>query len=254
MTSAEPSSTSWRTVPRHPRRRASGCGLTAIYGGLFLVSGAGLLADFTYALVRNATEGVLCREPTARSSVDINRANDGHGASYSGAVSLGGAPYANDVTPRQEPPAGLTVRTENANDLHQLLVYSGLALADHGDGRFRRARLALAGLVLRPLRTITAWPGRSRPPTCTGALAMDGPNDELKESSATPSTICSARLEAFVHAQRQFVANASHELRTPLAFNGRSSRWPWPIPTRMWTRSARRTSGCSSPEPSRNDH
>ena len=46
-------------------------------------------------------------------------------------------------------------------------------------------------------------------------LALDGPNDELRELGDTFDGLL-GRLEASFIAQRQFVANASHELRTPL--------------------------------------
>jgi signal transduction histidine kinase len=47
-------------------------------------------------------------------------------------------------------------------------------------------------------------------------LALDGPDDELKELGDTFDRLL-ARLEAAFAAQRQFATNASHELRTPLA-------------------------------------
>ena len=47
-------------------------------------------------------------------------------------------------------------------------------------------------------------------------IALDGPEDELKELADTFDAML-ARLEAAFEAQRRFVADASHELRTPLA-------------------------------------
>jgi hypothetical protein len=47
-------------------------------------------------------------------------------------------------------------------------------------------------------------------------IALDGPDDELKELADTFDAML-ARLEAAFDSQKRFVANASHELRTPLS-------------------------------------
>jgi signal transduction histidine kinase len=47
-------------------------------------------------------------------------------------------------------------------------------------------------------------------------IALDGPDDELKELADTFDAML-GRLEAAFESQKRFVANASHELRTPLA-------------------------------------
>ncbi len=74
----------------------------------------------------------------------------------------------------------------------------------------------VAGRVLRKLRTITAAARSISASSLYARLALDGPDDELKELGDTFDGLL-ARLEAAFGAQRQFVANASHELRTPLA-------------------------------------
>jgi signal transduction histidine kinase len=73
----------------------------------------------------------------------------------------------------------------------------------------------VAGRVLRPLRTITAAARRIAASSLHERLALQGPDDELKELGDTLDHLF-ARLEASFDAQRRFAANASHELRTPL--------------------------------------
>lgn len=74
----------------------------------------------------------------------------------------------------------------------------------------------VAGRVLRPVRTMTATTRRISQDNLHERLALQGPNDELRELGDTIDAL-PARLEAAFEAQRRFVANASHELRTPLA-------------------------------------
>jgi signal transduction histidine kinase len=109
---------------------------------------------------------------------------------------------------------GTVQAAQRATDAHQLLVNSGIALAIV-------AVLALliswlvAGRMLRPIRTITRTARRISSTSLHERLALDGPQDELKELGDTLDDLF-ARLEAAFEAQRHFVANASHELRTPL--------------------------------------
>src|SRR5581483_11106218 len=66
------------------------------------------------------------------------------------------------------------------------------------------------------LRTITRTAQRISSTSLKQRLALDGPQDELKELGDTLDALF-ARLDAAFEAQRQFVASASHELRGPLA-------------------------------------
>jgi signal transduction histidine kinase len=110
--------------------------------------------------------------------------------------------------------AGTVQAAQRATDSHQLLVSSGIALGI-------AAVLALlagwlvAGRMLRPIRTITRTARRISSASLHERLALDGPQDELKELGDTLDELF-GRLEAAFEAQRQFVANASHELRAPL--------------------------------------
>jgi signal transduction histidine kinase len=70
--------------------------------------------------------------------------------------------------------------------------------------------------VLSPLRSITSAARDISATSLDRRLALDGPDDELKELGDTFDGLLE-RLEASFSGQRQFVANASHELRTPLA-------------------------------------
>src|SRR6202044_2109094 len=73
----------------------------------------------------------------------------------------------------------------------------------------------IAGRVLRPLQVITAAARELSASTLHERLALEGPDDELRELGDTFDELL-GRLEASFEAQRRFVANASHELRTPL--------------------------------------
>ncbi|MEW2124372.1 HAMP domain-containing sensor histidine kinase [Streptomyces sp. NPDC007259] len=73
----------------------------------------------------------------------------------------------------------------------------------------------VAGRVLRPLRVMTAATRRITADNLHERLAVDGPDDEVKDLADTIDDLL-GRLEDSFDAQRLFVANASHELRTPL--------------------------------------
>jgi signal transduction histidine kinase len=172
--------------PQLPRRSVR-LRLTLLYGCLFLLSGAGLLA-ITYLLVQNAFAG-----PIGTASGTFSR---------SAVVGIVHAP-ADSGLPAQQ-----------AADLHQLLVQSAIALAIMAVVSIGLGWL-VAGRVLMPLRVMTATTRRISERSLHERLAVAGPDDELKSLSDTIDELL-ARLEAAFDSQRRFVANASHELRTPL--------------------------------------
>ena len=99
-------------------------------------------------------------------------------------------------------------------DRKTLLIASAIALAVFAVAAAAIGWL-IAGRVLRPLRTITAAARRISASSLNERLALQGPDDELKELADTLDNLF-ARLEASFDAQRRFAASASHELRTPL--------------------------------------
>jgi two-component system sensor histidine kinase VanS len=103
----------------------------------------------------------------------------------------------------------------HSEDLHQLLVRSGIALAVMTVVSIALGWL-VAGRVLRPLRAMTATTRQISERNLYERLALAGPRDELKDLADTIDGLL-ARLQAHVAGQQRFAANASHELRTPLA-------------------------------------
>jgi signal transduction histidine kinase len=101
-----------------------------------------------------------------------------------------------------------------ALDKQQVLIADGIALAVIAVAAVAIGWL-IAGRVLRPLRTITAAARRISASSLHERLALNGPDDELKELADTLDSLFT-RLEAAFDAQRRFAASASHELRTPL--------------------------------------
>jgi signal transduction histidine kinase len=196
--------------PRLPRRTIR-LRLTALYGLLFTISGAALLV-ITNVLVRSATSGGTCHTESKGSVVCTIPGHHGKGFLT---ISGFGAPRMKRAAARQVHALSLLANSQNATDLHNLLVYSWLALAIMAVLSVALGWL-IAGRVLRPLRTITATARSISATNLHERLALGGPNDELKELGNTFDALL-ARLERFIQSQRQFVANASHELRTPLA-------------------------------------
>ncbi|WP_040775163.1 sensor histidine kinase [Nocardia pneumoniae] len=76
----------------------------------------------------------------------------------------------------------------------------------------------MAGRALHPLQRITATARRVADTSLHERIALDGPQDEIKDLADTFDAMLE-RLDRAFDGQRRFVANASHELRTPLTIN-----------------------------------
>jgi signal transduction histidine kinase len=196
----------------HLPRRTIRLRLTALYGLLFTISGAALLV-ITNVLVRSATSGGTCHTESKGSVVCAIPGHYGKGFLTISGFSPGHRTKGS--ASRQVHALSLLANSQNATDLHNLLVYSWLALAIMAVSSVALGWL-IAGRVLRPLRTITTTARSISATNLHERLALGGPDDELKELGNTFDALL-GRLEQFIQSQRQFVANASHELRTPLA-------------------------------------
>ncbi len=219
------------SAARHPRTTVR-WRLTALYAGLFLVCGAGLLA-VTYALVQGSgrtipgppfvhhVQSVASRPatgvPPAHGAVaEFQTVAPGHA---SGPIFEAGKvpPALERLLQSNAGRLVITVAgaTQRGSDLHQLEIKSAIALAIM---TILSAALGwvVAGRVLAPLRTMTDTTREISERNLHRRLAVAGPPDELRTLGDTIDGLL-ARLEGAFDAQRRFVANASHELRTPLA-------------------------------------
>ena len=192
-----------RLRPRLPRYTIR-LRLAVLYGGVFMITGTLLLA-LVFLTVRSSTHSeVVSAQGAAARLVEP----------HIHVTTPGGTVSATPESLGQAHRLGALAVNVNNNDLHQLLLFSLVALAI-----MVAASMALgwviAGRVLRPLQVITAAARELSASTLHERLALGGPNDELRELGDTFDELL-ARLEASFEAQRQFVANASHELRTPL--------------------------------------
>jgi signal transduction histidine kinase len=178
-------------------RRTVRSRMTLLYGALFLLSGAVLLAIAGGVSVGSSREAQAVPAP--------GRARPGSPAA---------------LTQAQQQIAHLQAelaraRAPSSSPVHSLLIGSVVALASMGVVSAVLGWL-IAGRALRPLRQITATARRISEDNLHERLAFAGPDDELKQLADTIDELL-GRLESAFAAQRRFVANASHELRTPLA-------------------------------------
>ncbi|WP_053204398.1 sensor histidine kinase [Jiangella muralis] len=163
---------------------------TALYGALFLLSGAALLAIAYLLSLDDVSRTEPLDDPASQRS-----------ALAQAQLRIG------DLEAQ--------LAQVQADQSHQLLTGSAIALAVMTVVSIVLGHL-VAGRVLRPLRTITAATQRITADNLHERLALAGPADEVTDLADTIDGLLD-RLESSFTAQRRFVANASHELRTPLA-------------------------------------
>ncbi|MFF5107002.1 sensor histidine kinase [Streptomyces sp. NPDC000134] len=181
------------STTRRPRLRWSArLRLTLLYGLLFLLSGAALLA-ITYFLV--------ARSPVAKDTRVTTKQE------------LGGDP-GSPAPGRPTTDIEHLVSRQHEAELRALLTESGIALGGM-TGISVALGWVMAGRVLRPVSEMADKARRISEHNLHERLAVTGPADELKGLGDTFDGLLT-RLETAFDAQRRFVANASHELRTPL--------------------------------------
>lgn len=202
--------------------------LTVLYGGMFLVCGAALLA-ITYTLVSHSVNSggvVEISAPGPHPFGSITRVSPGNAS-----LQLRTTATPNFVIKGKQlavpPSVGQLLgsaggrqavrfvgRQQQIADLHQLEIESAIALAIMA---IISTLLGwyIAGRVLRPLRTITTATQEISEANLHRRLSLPGPRDELRTLADTIDGLLERLQDAF-DAQRRFVANASHELRTPL--------------------------------------
>jgi len=198
----------WRLrLPRYTIRLR----LAVLYGGVFMITGTLLLA-LVFLTVRSSTHSdVVSAQGAVARLVEPHGA---HTAPPGATLSVTPETLAVQRAHAQAHQLGALAVNINNNDLHHLLIFSLVALAVMVVASMALGWV-LAGRVLRPLAAITTAARELSASTLHERLALDRPNDELRELGDTFDELL-ARLEASFEAQSQFVANASHELRTPL--------------------------------------
>jgi signal transduction histidine kinase len=198
--------------------------LAALLTALFVLLGGALLG-VSYALVRsNLTVDPHRLYETAAEQLGIALdPRDGHGpAQLQEALRRGRDRRGNDL-PSSAPERQRLVLEEVRgvqeqlvdDDLRELTlqylaIVAAMAVLSGALGWF------VSGRVLRPMSEITATARRVSKESLHERIALDGPDDELKQLADTFDSML-GRLEAGFERERAFVRNASHELRTPLS-------------------------------------
>src|SRR6266498_1438687 len=186
------------TNPRRRRRSTVRTRLTVLYAGAFFLAGAALVVVMYFVL-----RAALDRQVTARVGI---------------AEHLPTAESSSQQSAHEEQEAlRAQFRQDRDDTLNTMLIASLAALG--GVGVIARGfGWLLAGRALHPLQHVTATARRVADRSLHERIALDGPDDEIKDLADTFDAMLE-RLDRSFDSQRRFVANASHELRTPLAIN-----------------------------------
>jgi signal transduction histidine kinase len=216
-----------------------------LYGLLFLIAGTALLA-ITYGLVARDTTGQAARSFAVSRGVSGGKLPQLPPGIKGAITASGNVPtvilrhqsasgnvvqfqdYAGQVNATfkrltrvqakqlqaVQAKANASIQKVQGAQRSSLLTRSGLAL-----GIMALASIGLgwvmAGRALRPVRFMSTRARGISERNLHERLALDGPDDELKELADTFDGLL-GRLEGAFESQRRFVANASHELRTPI--------------------------------------
>ncbi len=167
--------------------------LTLLYAGAFFLAGA-ILVAFMYLYLGLSLDHQLT--PRAASTEQLR---------------------SHEVPPGLVDQLQTQFRQGRDDTLRAMLIASLVALGVIGVAAGGFGWL-LAGRALRPLQDITATVRRVADRSLHERIALDGPDDEIKDLADTFDAMLE-RLDRAFDSQRRFVANASHELRTPLTIN-----------------------------------
>ncbi|TDD68303.1 HAMP domain-containing protein [Actinomadura darangshiensis] len=177
--------------------------LTLVYGSLFLITSA-VLVGVTYLL----TVRTMDNRFSARDNINPESLTRLRAMALDGDMSQLMALKAD---------ADRQVAQQKHDVLEQLLQYSLVTMLVLGVLAVVIGYL-VAGRMLRPLHRVTATARRLSESNMHERIALDGPQDEIKDLADTFDRMLD-RLNRAFDSQRRFVANASHELRTPLTIN-----------------------------------
>jgi len=189
------------TTSRHWWRSTIRVRLTVLYAGAFFIAGAALVAVMYFILSE-----ALDRQLTER--VDLADHLEG---------STTTEPEARDAAHQAQNALQAQFQQDRDDTLNTVLIASLVALGAIGvvAGGFG---WLLAGRALHPLQQITGTARRVADRSLHERIALEGPDDEIKDLADTFDSMLE-RLDRSFDSQRRFVANASHELRTPLTIN-----------------------------------
>jgi signal transduction histidine kinase len=191
---------------RHPRRSIR-LRLAALLTALFVLLG-GTLLGVSYALVRsNLTVDPRQLAQTAAERLGLEPHARPRSVPDTGEAVVDHRRFVTAIEEVQEELADDAVRELT---LQYLAVLAGMALLSGALG------WSVSGRVLRPMSEITATARRVSKESLHERIALEGPDDELKQLADTFDSML-GRLEAGFEREAAFVRNASHELRTPLS-------------------------------------
>lgn len=181
--------------------------LTVLYGALFLVTGLILLA-ISYTIVRANLENEIGREREQILTDLVEAGAPPEAVRGIGDYELDDGRSVGEVMAD----SALAVRSEA---LDELVVAFAIGIPV-------TVLLSLllgwwaAGRALAPVARLTAAAQQLSERNLDQRIALEGPQDELKELADTLDAMLE-RLDVSFQAQRRFAADVSHEIRTPLA-------------------------------------